>query len=42
MNKSKTKGYNPKSEWKEVNWRKLELTVYKLQNRIYRASQRGN
>ena len=29
-------------EWNQVNWRKLELRVYKLQTRIYRASQRGD
>jgi RNA-directed DNA polymerase len=29
-------------EWKHVNWRKLERHVYKLQKRIYRASQRGD
>jgi len=28
-------------EWHEINWRKLERRVYKLQKRIYRASQRG-
>ncbi|NEO61433.1 MAG: group II intron reverse transcriptase/maturase [Moorea sp. SIO4G2] len=42
MNTSKTQGFAPQSEWKTVNWRKLERTVFKLQNRIYRASQRGN
>ena len=29
-------------EWHEINWRKLERRVYKLQKRIYRASQRGD
>ncbi|MEA5520818.1 group II intron reverse transcriptase/maturase [Limnoraphis robusta] len=29
-------------EWNQVNWRKLERKVYKLQKRIYRASQRGD
>src|SRR4028118_1827797 len=29
-------------EWRSINWRKLERRVYKLQKRIYRASQRGN
>ncbi|NET84027.1 MAG: group II intron reverse transcriptase/maturase [Moorea sp. SIO1F2] len=42
MNKSKTRGFHPESEWNKVNWRKLEITVFKLQKRIYRASQRGN
>jgi len=29
-------------EWNQVKWRKLERRVYKLQTRIYRASQRGD
>ncbi len=29
-------------EWHNTNWRKLERIVYKLQKRIYRASQRGD
>jgi len=29
-------------EWRHINWRKLERSVYKLQKRIYRASQRGD
>lgn len=29
-------------EWKHINWSKLERYVYKLQKRIYRASQRGD
>ncbi|MBE9105897.1 group II intron reverse transcriptase/maturase [Nostoc cf. edaphicum LEGE 07299] len=29
-------------EWHKINWRKLERRVYKLQKRIYRASQRGD
>lgn len=29
-------------EWRSINWRKLERRVYKLQKRIYRASQRGD
>ena len=29
-------------EWHSLNWRKLERRVYKLQQRIYRASQRGD
>jgi RNA-directed DNA polymerase len=29
-------------EWHSINWRKLERRVYKLQKRIYRASQRGD
>lgn len=30
------------AEWRDINWRKLERVVYKLQKRIYRASQRGD
>ena len=29
-------------EWNLINWRKLERKVYKLQNRIYKASSRGD
>ena len=29
-------------EWKHINWRKLEKSVFKLQKRIYKASQRGD
>ena len=29
-------------EWHSLNWRKLERRVYKLQQRIYRASGRGD
>ena len=29
-------------EWRHINWRKLERRVYKLQKRIYQASQRGD
>jgi RNA-directed DNA polymerase len=29
-------------EWKNLNWRKLERQVFKLQKRIYKASQRGD
>ena len=28
--------------WRELPWRKLEKYVYRVQKRIYRASQRGN
>ena len=28
--------------WRELSWRKLEQHVYRMQKRIYRASQRGN
>ncbi|OLT59963.1 group II intron reverse transcriptase/maturase [Moorena bouillonii] len=42
MNKSKTKGFSQKAEWNSTNWRKLEIVLFKLQKRIYRASQRGD
>ncbi|MGI2905713.1 group II intron reverse transcriptase/maturase [Tolypothrix sp. VBCCA 56010] len=29
-------------EWKHIEWRKLEKCVFKLQKRIYKASQRGD
>ncbi len=38
---SKTR-LQPMVEWRHINWRKLERRVFKLQKRIYRASQRGN
>jgi len=28
--------------WRELPWRKLEKHVYRIQKRIYQASQRGN
>ncbi|NES66838.1 MAG: group II intron reverse transcriptase/maturase, partial [Okeania sp. SIO2D1] len=28
--------------WKDVNWRKAEIRVFKLQKRIFRASERGD
>nr|WP_229642778.1 reverse transcriptase N-terminal domain-containing protein [Waterburya agarophytonicola] len=33
---------NPMYKWNEINWRKLERRVFKLQKRIYRASRCGN
>jgi RNA-directed DNA polymerase len=29
-------------EWRHINWRKLEKSAFKLQKRIYKASQRGD
>lgn len=29
-------------DWKTINWQLLEKVVYKLQNRIYKASKRGD
>ena len=39
MSKTRVK---PMVEWRHINWRKLERRVFKLQKRIYRASQRGD
>jgi RNA-directed DNA polymerase len=41
MNMSKT-SLKTTAEWNQINWRKLERRIYKLQKRIYRASQRGD
>ena len=38
---SKTR-LQPMVEWKDINWRKLERCTFKLQKRIYQASQRGD
>lgn len=32
----------PMYEWKDINWRKLERNLFKLQKRIYQASSRGD
>jgi RNA-directed DNA polymerase len=32
----------PMYEWSDINWRKLERNVFKLQKRIYQASNRGD
>jgi RNA-directed DNA polymerase len=29
-------------EWKDIAWKKIERNTFKLQKRIYRASQRSN
>ncbi len=41
MNMSKT-SLETNVDWNTINWRKLERSVFKLQKRIYRASQRGD
>ncbi|MFB2979053.1 group II intron reverse transcriptase/maturase [Microseira sp. BLCC-F43] len=41
VNISKTLN-NQTVEWKDIPWRKLERVVFKLQTRIYKASQRGD
>src|SRR6202049_4039253 len=34
---------DPESEaWRQLPWRKLEQHIFRIQKRIYRASQRGN
>ncbi|MDJ0532566.1 MAG: group II intron reverse transcriptase/maturase [Xenococcaceae cyanobacterium MO_207.B15] len=38
---SKTADENPKVEWENLDWRKAEFWIFKLQKRIYRASQEG-
>ena len=38
MNESATATY----EWNQLPWRKLEVAVFKLQRRIYNASQAGD
>ncbi len=44
MDTSKTRVslLNPMVEWKDINWRKAERLTFKLQKRIYRASERGD
>ena len=32
---------NPNLKWKDINWKKVEKYVFKLQKLIYRASSRG-
>jgi RNA-directed DNA polymerase len=39
---SKTQSQQLMVEWRLINWRKLERRVYKLQKRIYQASNRGD
>ena len=34
--------FQPMDRWNRIPWRKLEKQVFKLQNRIYRASQRDD
>ena len=41
MNMSKTQN-NQTVEWKDLNWRKLERVTFKLQKRIFQASERGD
>ena len=32
----------PMYEWSTINWKKIQQNVFKLQKRIYQASQRGD
>lgn len=41
MNTSKA-SFKTTTEWNTINWRKSERKVFKLQKRIYQASQRGD
>ncbi|KEI66527.1 reverse transcriptase [Planktothrix agardhii NIVA-CYA 126/8] len=41
MNIFKTQN-NLTVEWKDLNWRKLEKVTFKLQKRIFQASERGD
>jgi RNA-directed DNA polymerase (EC 2.7.7.49) len=41
MNISKTLN-NQTVEWKDINWRKLDRVTFKLQKRIFQASERGD
>lgn len=41
MKKSNAQG-NLTTEWNTLDWRKLEVRVFKLQNRIFKASSRGD
>ena len=38
----KAKSSESMGEWRHINWQKLERRVFKLQKRIYKASQRGD
>ncbi len=33
---------NQTEEWKAIPWRKLEVRVFKLQKRIFKAKERGD
>ena len=30
------------NNWKDIDWKVVEIAVFKLQKRIYRANQRGD
>ena len=33
---------NPNQKWKDINWKRVEKSVYKLQKLTYKASKRGD
>ena len=37
-----TTGTTPMDEWKTLPWKRIERNVFKLQKRIYQASQQKN
>lgn len=39
---NQTEKYRYKWEWSSIDWKTVEKTVFKLQKRIYQASQKGN
>lgn len=42
MNTSNTESIKTEVEWKNINWKKIQRIVFKLQKRIFKASQRGD
>ncbi len=42
MENTKAPDANPSEEWTEIPWRKLEQHLYRLQKRIFKASERGD
>jgi RNA-directed DNA polymerase len=42
MKNRKAAGNNPTENWAQLPWRKLELHVYRIQKRIFKAQCRGN
>jgi RNA-directed DNA polymerase len=42
MEQTKAPDTNPREEWADLPWRKLEQHLYRLQKRIFKASARGD
>src|ERR1700692_3169618 len=42
MEETKAPDENPSEEWAGLPWRKLEQHLYRLQKRIFKASERGD